>query len=73
MTVDFVIQEEAEKLRKEEQERREQEEYLKLKESFIVEEEGEDAKDDETEVHTVTSMGGCYPYVNTPHHSGKGS
>ena len=44
------VQEEEERVRKEEEERREQEEYMKLKETFTVEEEGLDAKDDESQV-----------------------
>lgn len=47
------LQEEEERKRKEEQEKREEEEYLQLKESFVVEEEGLDGKDDETEVCVV--------------------
>ncbi len=38
----FGLQAEAEKLAREEQERRDHEEYLKLKEAFTVEEEGEE-------------------------------
>jgi hypothetical protein len=49
------LQEEEERKRKEEQERREHEEYLQLKESFVVEEEGVDIKDDDTEVTHVQS------------------
>ena len=37
------LQEEAERKRKEEEEQREHEEYLKMKEAFVVEEEGQDA------------------------------
>ena len=47
------MQEEEERLQKEEQERQEQEEYMKLKETFTVEEEGLDAKDDESQVRPV--------------------
>ena len=65
MRVGIVLQEEEERMRKEEEERKEQEEYMRRKESFTVEEEGLDAKDDETQVkhilalsHTLTS---CLP------------
>lgn len=42
------FQEEQRRIQQEEQEQREQEEYLKLKEGFVVEEEGLDVKDDDT-------------------------
>lgn len=44
------MQEEEKKKAKEEEEKREYEEYLKLKESFVVEEEGEDEGMTEEEV-----------------------
>lgn len=44
------FQEEERRQLQEERERKEHEEYLQLKESFVVEEEGLDVKDDETEV-----------------------
>lgn len=49
----MIFQEEEEKALKEEQERKELEEYLKLKETFSVEEEGFDQEDPGEEVVNV--------------------
>ena len=49
-SVTMVSQEEEQRRLKEEQERKEHEEYLKLKKSFVVEEEGEIAEQEDEEV-----------------------
>lgn len=67
MLTDFP-QKEEERKAKEEQERREHEEYLLLKESFAVEDEGQEALDEEAQRNLLLEFIGTH-YVGNPSQS----
>ena len=60
MLLKFVPQKEEERKAKEEQEKREYEEYLLLKESFAVEDEGQEALDEEAQRNLLLEFIGIF-------------